>query len=375
MLANRDCMELINLIDKKCVEEEKSFIYKIINKKEYFIGIRQNAIIIYNKGAKILTITSEGKKENLKVVYIVNQKYLNQDKKSKNIKIEFNCLKQLFEQQNNPIIINSSQIYTKQYHEKICQQWIATMNNQNNSEWVYIDMEYANPEERIGRFDLIAISKKPSKEKIHKVCLIELKVGTGSYGGECNEEKETFGSGIVGHIIDYLKFFKDKKHYSLLKNNIISIINCYKALKKPLPNDFTSINSTDNLDKKPEILIVSFSHCPKQAYSDNRLHKEKTEISYMKNQLGKYLFNKEGKKSSKYNLESIFNNDKKEIDGFLNSSYRTEKDLSKHDCIIIKQEINDKNYNFIFSFIDADSNECWKNTLNDIPKKRDSCNS
>ena len=65
--------------------------------------------------------------------------------------------------------------------EKKYQQNIVLHINRSSSKWYCVDMEYNQRGKRVGRFDIIAISRKGDTNNKHKVALIELKVGAGSY--------------------------------------------------------------------------------------------------------------------------------------------------------------------------------------------------
>lgn len=339
----RDCEELINIINKS--SQDKIFIYKLINNDEFFCGIRHHKLQIYKDGALLLTI-SKDRKKLLKYSTPKHNLPLNNIDKN-DISLNINEVKKNFE----TIVSNAQNIYRKEtQYEKICQQWIVTQNNLKSDDWYFIDMEYAHQGEHMGRFDLIAISKKPFKEK-HKVCIIELKIGTQSYGG--SDDKKSSNSGIIGHLKDFIKFLSDEKYYFQLSKNIISIIKCYKMLKI-LPENSLIINNLGNLFEKPEILFVTYSNCPKEAIKDINI-KNNEDILCMKNKLYDCLF--------KYsnNLETSFPIEK--ISSFLELK---KQDFSLLNHILVKQSIKNELYNFTFSFINADNDFCW-DILRDIP--------
>jgi hypothetical protein len=252
------------------------------------------------------------------------------------------------EKEFSNIVSTAKKTYKDQkLYEKICQQWIVNNNNLNDSNCFLVDMEYTHQGKRLGRFDLIAISRKPFPNKKYKVYLIELKVGTKSYG------KKSSDCGIIGHIRDYLKFFDSEDYYNQLKNNIYNILTCYKLFPFSNPN-IPMIENPSDLDSTPNILLVSYSHCPN--IIDN-VNNKKVDILNMKAKLKECLFN-----SSKDNLISAID-DKKKIEGFLKIE---ESNFLNNKPIEVTQKVNNKKYNFTFSFIDADEKDCWKDIINDL---------
>jgi hypothetical protein len=101
------------------------------------------------------------------------------------------------------------------------------LNNENEkSNWFCIDVEYIkqfkNQKEKDeakfnARFDIIALSK----EKPHRVALIEIKYGRGAIGGK---------SGIYKHVMDFSNFCDKGFFEGHLKQEIIKIIKSQKDI-------------------------------------------------------------------------------------------------------------------------------------------------
>jgi hypothetical protein len=127
------------------------------------------------------------------------------------------------------------------HREKILQQNIVQCINQKNSKYFAYDMEYTiegakdyrysgngipicnrNPV-TMGRADILVA--KMNDDNCYNIIFVEVKDGTGAYGGVKggidNKEKETFGSGVAGHIKNYVP--------------IINLINNNKCFSSKLP--------------------------------------------------------------------------------------------------------------------------------------------
>ncbi len=177
----------------------KSDLYRFYteNKHELIIGVRNNylnlyyncdsiAKIKYTKGSIVCEIDK----------YYLDGKHYDSKGKEKHYVISQNKIIK----QYNDIKINSN---AKATQEKEAQAKLVILNNENsNSNWYCLDVEYVkafnNQYEKEkanfnGRFDIIAISKN----KPHRVALIELKYGNKAIGGT---------SGIYKHIDDFIKF-------------------------------------------------------------------------------------------------------------------------------------------------------------------------
>jgi hypothetical protein len=228
-----------------------------------------------------------------------------------------------------------------------------------------------------GRFDMIAVSKKKVDGK-HRVALVELKVNDSSYAGmdgsrKKQHEKEfnlilekkdalynsgfeplKYGSGIVGHIADYLRFLQ-KNYYNTLKQEIIDIIKCHKRLGILKDPDLLLVSSVNDLADKPEVHIVSYTKVP----DDKDVA---VPIKTLKESMYKYLFKdpkKTVKKTSVYCLENCING--ANINGFNTLKEELFEDNNEIHC---SQNIKGENFEFYFTFFDATKSDAW----NCLPK-------
>lgn len=193
--------------------------------------------------------------------------------------------------------------------EKQCQQKILINNNINfkmdKSNWFCLDMEYVmkrenSSEDSFGRFDLIAISKKQRGEK-HKIALIELKCGTSAFSDFSDKFEKQFandnksfhngetpvqkiGSGILGHVYDYIRYLNSDKFKTVLKKEVINILNNYNELG--LINNFKRIEE-DDIDDIPNVYFITLEN------KDDKCRET----------MKKYLCKCKG--ASKYNVEEV----------------------------------------------------------------------
>lgn len=156
--------------------------------------------------------------------------------------------------------------------EKKAQSKLVLLNNGNGkSNWFCIDLEYVksfkNKKEKDeakfnARFDIIALSK----EKPHRVALIELKYGSGAIGGK---------SGIYKHVKDFSNFCDKGFFEGHLKQEIIEIIKSQKKLGISVPFEIP-----DGVDViAPEFYFITM---------DNNASTEKA--STPKQKMAGYLF-------------------------------------------------------------------------------------
>jgi hypothetical protein len=203
---------------------------------------------------------------------------------------------------------------TRETDEKKAQQKLFMLNNSNlESNWYCVDIEYAKAYQNIGerngakfspRFDIIAISKA----KPHRVAIIELKYGKGSYVGV---------SGIKKHIQDFCKFQNEGHYNDLFKQEMINIIVSLKAIGTNVPDCFNGIKVKD-FCQKPEFYFITLDNnaddgasAPKQTcggylfennakwgskrFSKNNVEKEFGDITLETNEklYVKFLFSKQ----------------------------------------------------------------------------------
>ncbi len=135
--------------------------------------------------------------------------------------------------------------------EKQAQGQLFLSNNKNpNSDWFCVDVEYTKSlkgkdKAEDWRFDIIAITKSAP----YRVALIELKYGKGAI-------KEP--SGIRTHIKDFYAFFQNNK-FSLLKAEIVSIINALQLLEDDIPESLQNI-SCDKISSIPEFYFITLDN-------------------------------------------------------------------------------------------------------------------
>lgn len=140
-------------------------------------------------------------------------------------------------------------------YEKQAQQRLFMDNNNNpESEWFCIDVEYTKSLQgkrraEDWRFDIIAISKAAP----FRVALIELKYGAGALGGE---------SGIRTHVKDFYFFFKNHK-FDILKPELVSIIHKLHLLGVDVPVSLRNITIKD-IAAEPEFYFIMLNNNPEK---------------------------------------------------------------------------------------------------------------
>lgn len=220
--------------------KEKKFDM-VRNNSALFWGIRHNCINIYFMGASIAKI--EVTRNKLK--FTVASKYLGHPGKNyyHTIPSDDEWVKKIDRLMNE---VKEYQIEHKN-HEKIAQQQIILANNRSDSSpWYCFDMEYVLPnanreEPKCGRFDILAVSRKPMKNGKHQILLIELKYGDNSYAGAMRNPpdptkgifEQNFGSGIIGHAIDYLHYTNIKSAATRLESEMHKIFDVKRRLQLP----------------------------------------------------------------------------------------------------------------------------------------------
>ncbi len=396
----------------KNFHQEYEYLISKANEKDFYLGIRNNRVILYYLGSKVGEIRIvrhqiTGKPETR----YYTDKYYSNDPENKYF--SFNEYKKLLD--NEKEIKRRVEEYTcgkrkdkkdhKTHFEKMCQQWI--LNNYNNnplSKWYIADMEYADgvPEtwKRFGRFDLIAIRKEKVNSK-YPVALIELKVGSGAFiaskstskKGENDEErinksyevlmgnlytdqrtikKVTYGSGLVSHIADYLRYlyFRDDLFCSRLKTEIITSIKTHQdigVLDKAL---FKGIQEDDICDY-PDIYFAMYTDLPRVDELKEVLDRhcknangKKEKLSDIKRRCYHYLYvSKNANDEIGYCIQRFFGN---QLDGGFTK--KTTKDKLKaminddgNNEYAIKQPVKgqDHEYTFNMIFIDSEKKDSW----------------
>lgn len=206
----------------------KSDLYKFYLKNihELIIGVRNNYLNLYYNCDSIAKIryTRGSIYCEIDRYYLDGKHYGSKDKDKHYVINQSQIIKQY-----NDIKKHSN---AKASQEKEAQSKLVVLNNENpNSNWYCLDVEYVkafnNQAEKDGanfngRFDIIAISKN----KPHKVALIELKYGNGAIGGT---------SGIYKHVKDFIKFIDKDFFEKHLKQEIIEIIQSQLNLGISVP--------------------------------------------------------------------------------------------------------------------------------------------
>ena len=207
------------------------------HKDELYIGVRNNYLNLYYNCDSIAKINYT----NGSISCVIDKYYIDgkTKDKEKRHKIEPNQISEQYEK----IKKNSDDKLT---NEKKAQSKLVFLNNGNKeSNWFCIDVEYIkqfnNKQEKKesefnGRFDIIVLSK----ERPHRVALIELKYGNGAIGGK---------SGIYKHVADFSKFCDKGFFNAHLKKEIIEIIKSQKELGIPVPFE---------LPKEIDVLMPEF---------------------------------------------------------------------------------------------------------------------
>ena len=195
---------------------------------EYYLGIRDNAINLYYMGGSLLKVGSRGTTFGFNNDYHTDQ---TNSKKYASITEWFNDLENI-----KAAVKNHQTVKTK--NEKIVQQQILSSNNANHeADYFLVDMEYSVSGFSYGRFDYIAITRKPNAEGKYSIALIELKYGVGAFS--TSRKSGAYGSGIVGHANNFNRFIygKNGKRELLggkqdplvhLREEILNIIRNYK---------------------------------------------------------------------------------------------------------------------------------------------------
>ena len=145
------------------------------------------------------------------------------------------------------------------------QQKLVMSNNFAASPWYCVDMEYVmkrqnNSEMDCGRADIIAISRRPLIDNKFQILMIELKIGSGSFGES---------SGICEHFADFVKYNADKNYdcgdgykgrFTRLRGEAVNILRNYKALGL-LPEDMKNSVETmtiDDISDEPKMIFLIY---------------------------------------------------------------------------------------------------------------------
>lgn len=403
----RNCEQLINKLSKcSC---GRKIINHVNGDEELFFGIRDEALNIYCCGASIVKICEVNEGE---FVGYVNDKFLDTNiERLNNIekRTEIDDTDgETKKKQSTYYPVSIEEIYThfksikekaaKVYwkqgkFEKICQQWIVNkINHDANNEWFCVDMEYNTQGESLGRFDIIAISRNRNEStNKRRICLIELKVGENSYNGSwniddyrykevlgtdkdllyCDEYKDLkYGSGIVGHITDFLRFLAKPRYFMQLTENVFYMLMCQRKLGVlNAPNIDCDIADVFNeFEEKPEILIASYDGFNEDAlvkgleYEERKKTIEWPDTQELKRKMSVVLFDRKDRifrpdrrckvGISDYNLNKALHS--RYLGGFGEITFT--KDENEYTIV---QSINNKNYKFRLKFIEQIKKDSW----------------
>ncbi|MDR0320626.1 MAG: hypothetical protein LBI28_03915 [Treponema sp.] len=225
----------------KAFKQSELFTLYKKNKKELFLGVRNNYLNLYYNCDSVAKI--DYKKEE--IICQTSKNYLH----GTNIRNHINISPR--DICKNYAIITEN-IAKRSTPEKKAQSKLVILNNLNkNSKWFCIDVEWAKAFENKqqkddadfnARFDIIAISK----ENNHKVALIELKYGRQAIGGY---------SGIYRHIENFNKYRK-KRYFNSHKKEIIDIIKNQKMLGVNVP---VELQNLENKWKNPKAKDINYN--------------------------------------------------------------------------------------------------------------------
>ncbi len=365
----RSAKEFINIM-KEQFEEQYNYLKNKANEvneqgeHEYFLGLRKDSVCLYYRGMRMAEISLVG---GDKIEYEMDKYYNPKENKKPLSFFEFSQ-KDNFEYIKKKIDMHVTGLHdNKKKKEKVCQQWIINKNNESESEWYFIDMEYVFDICPYGRPDMIAIKRKVNEQGKHEVALVEFKVGTDAYKGlKCESynkkkglyeylkkdlyddnqdlRKVKYGSGIVSHIADFLRFLKNPDNYKIqLRKELVDMISVHKQLGLIEETDnLCRITNIDFLEEKPTIYILSY------AYTPLFQNMEKTKLSSMKKSMYNYLYD------SEFSLIRMLN--EKQIDGFIDVQDILKEKIKDNEQNIVEcvQKIGDNYYTFIFEFRDPD---------------------
>ena len=359
-------------------------------KFRYYLGVRNNSVILYYLGSKVGEIYISGRSDNRRIHFDIDKYYIGKEKDNLSSFKEF---RQAFDDPD--MIMKKAYEYAyghrtdvditrqKKHYEKIFQQWIINhINSDPASKWFISDMEYTDgvlPKQmRFGRFDLIAVGKEKVEGR-YPVILIELKVGHGAFGGgrttSKNEETRDrikiayeklysdlytdpmtiepvrFGSGLVSHVADYLRYlnYREELYVERLKKEIIISIKTHQKIGVLDKNLFRDIRE-EELNDIPEVYFLMYTKLPEEIAEGKNTGHEDT-LNEIKYYCYHHLYKSKG--------YSIADNFQHQLDTGFTSDESMERlhETIKRDeenVIVIKQPVKDNTYDFRFVFIDPD---------------------
>jgi hypothetical protein len=216
------------------------------NKKDLFLGIRNEYINLYYKAASVCNVRYNNltRKLSCKIhkLYMLGKGDYGSNPY---ITVTPSEIINNYDKIKGSIDSNNA----KNRHEKEAQQELVYLNNSSEkSNWICIDIEYVkqlnnSDETSFGRFDIVAISKKTP----HRVALIELKYGAGAIGGN---------SGILKHLQDFKKFNEENVFEKHLKKEIFDVTNSLYMLNAcPI-----MIKDESDIKSQPEFYFITLNN-------------------------------------------------------------------------------------------------------------------
>jgi hypothetical protein len=138
--------------------------------------------------------------------------------------------------------------------ERQIQHWLAHEHNGGKYDYLICDVEFKQPRENTGRFDLIGVHWPATRESRRiaserKLVLMELKYGDGALTG---------GSGIKGHFNKAMEFLSNPNYVRDLKLEMVKVFNSKLALG--LIHGVKPIISFS--ESPPEYLLLIAEHKP-----------------------------------------------------------------------------------------------------------------
>lgn len=390
----RDSVALVKAY-QEYFPKEYSFFRDILadgyeNDCEFFLGARDNYLNIYYMGQSIAKIEVPYKNDHRRRTkytvanYIffgdVEEKDDDEESKQSYVTLGWEEYRKAFDQiicnaRSNALGERKGAKQKTVHREKICQQNIINFNNADKmSDWYYIDMEYIDAKNPCGRVDMVAIRKSKDVKGKHEVALVELKVGIDAYGcsiANYDELKERiydklqenlyipefrkykYGSGILSHIADYLRYLHDDRYKEQLRKEIVLMLEVHEAFGVLQGDNHSLATLTeDDFEDKPTIYILSYTHDP-------LANDEKTNVNELKETMYKYLYVESDSKkirTSERALEIMLNN--KQVSGFIDRKEDFRKFIDSErieiECV---QDISGNDYKFMFKFWDPDKQE------------------
>ena len=371
-MRNSDLLDIL----KSDYKDQYDFLIKKLNEKNsrgekcFFLGFRDGYLNLYYKGMSVAKIELK----DGKVQYTMSSYYL--EGIDVDSPLDFEVFKSVdvfahIISQIEKHVTGQHGEKGKNLREKVCQQWLANMNNSYSTDWYFIDMEYIYDQEPYGRPDLIAVSRKANENGKHDVALIELKIRHSQYTGLATKDYEDnrakydvlknnlydkrkdvrelkYGSGIVSHLADYLRFLYNEDNYKIqMRDEVLGMIQANVSIGNIDANDdLASVSSVTQLEDKPIIYVLTYSYTP---YHPGDKEK-KAEMKSMKQSLYNVLFGKR----TPFGLKQMLNGE--QISGLLSGEDEYKKAIKDDSMRRITriQNVNGIDYKFIFLFKDPD---------------------